>query len=258
MELGLSGKTALVTGAGRGIGAAIAKTLADEGVRIVALSKSPISLSRLMQSLNGVEIHKSLAIDLTKLDAPTSVSDWLERENLSINILIHALGGVVGSRDPLVSWDEYEAQLLLNLGFSVELNRLLIPKMQQSNWGRICHISSISAIENHGPPTYCAAKAALNAYVKSLGRYLANTNVVMTAVLPGAINTEEGYWEKLNRMSGNIVEKYAQERIPVGRFGNPEEISNMVAFLVSEHSSFASGSLVIVDGGQSRTFDPPR
>ena len=127
---------------------------------------------------------------------------------------------------------------------------------KRQKWGRICHVSSISALENQGPPAYCAAKSALNAYVRSLGRFVAADNVILTSVMPGAVFTKDGYWDVAARERPAHVEKYLNERMAIRRFGRVEEISELVAFLCSEHSSFCVGSCVLADGGQGRAFYP--
>jgi 3-oxoacyl-[acyl-carrier protein] reductase len=126
--------------------------------------------------------------------------------------------------------------------------------MIERGWGRICHISSISALENHGPPAYCTSKAALNAYVRSVGRFLAEFNIVLTGVMPGAILTNGGYWENMKNNNPEKLESYLQNRMSSKRLGRVQEISELVCFLVSEHSSFMFGSNVLVDGGQGRLF----
>ena len=144
----------------------------------------------------------------------------------------------------------------LNVEVALEINRAFIPRMRTSKWGRICHVSSISALENQGPPAYCAAKAALNAYVRSLGRYVSADNVILTSIMPGAVFTKDGYWDTASRERPGHVEKYLNERMAIRRFGRVEEISELVAFLCSEHSSFCVGSALLADGGQGRMFQP--
>jgi len=131
---------------------------------------------------------------------------------------------------------------------------LLIMEMKKNKWGRICHISSISALENQGPPSYSAAKAATNAYVRGISRSLASDNVIVTSLMPGAIHTDGGYWDHVAKTNPSHLEKYLDERMAARRLGRVEEVSNVITFLVSEHSSFMVGSAILVDGGQGRVF----
>ena len=126
--------------------------------------------------------------------------------------------------------------------------------MRERQWGRIVNISSISSVENHGPVAYCSAKAALNAYTRSMGRVLAAEGVVLSSVLPGAVFTEGGYWDDALKNRPEHVRKYLEERMAIKRFGRLEEVSELVVFMCSEQASFCIGSIMPVDGGQGRSF----
>ena len=254
MELGIAGKTALVTGAGRGLGAGIARALAAEGVRVLATSRGAASLEETMDSLPQLLGHESLAIDIEQQGAVERLLSWLDSRETPIDIVINNVGGTMGMDDPLSSFDNFSRVIALNLGVAVDVNRHIIPSMISRGWGRVCHVSSISALENQGPPAYCAAKAALNAYVRSLGRYVSEHNVILTGIMPGAVFTEGGYWDTTSQMRPEHVDRYLAERMAIKRFGTEAEIADAVAFLVSERASFLVGSILLADGGQGRTF----
>ena len=156
--------------------------------------------------------------------------------------------------NPLAPTNEFEKVFYLNFYLTIEINRKIIPHMIKKGWGRIINISSISALENQGPPAYCAAKAALNAYTRSLGRFISKDNVIMTTVMPGAIMTKGGYWENKSKSDKKHVKKYLSDRMAIKRFGRVGEISSFVTFLASEHASFCPGSGFLIDGGQGRIF----
>lgn len=254
MDLGIAGRTALVTGAGRGLGASIARTLAAEGVRICATSRGGASLDALIRSLPQSGAHLSMSIDLEQPSGIDRLISWLESTGVAIDIVVNNVGGTLGLDDPLAHYRDFSRVMGLNLGVAVDINRLLIPPMVARGWGRICHVSSISALENQGPPAYCAAKAALNAYVRSLGRFVAPHNVILTGIMPGAVFTQGGYWDSATQEKPEHVERYLAERMAIRRFGTESEISDSVAFLVSERASFLVGSMLLADGGQGRTF----
>lgn len=255
MDLKIRGKVALVTGAGRGLGKSVATCLAREGVRIIGTSRTQQDLDQLIETLApSSEPHLVFSQDLSSPSGVDHLLSYLEKQNLWPDIIVHNVGGNLFVKDPLCSLDEWRQVMRINIEIPVEINRILIPKMQQRGWGRICHVSSISGLENQGPPSYCAAKAALIAYTRSVGRYVAKDGVVITSILPGAVFTEGGYWDLATKTNLEHVEKYLRERMAIQRFGRPEEIGEVVAFLCSDLSSFCVGSGFLVDGGQGKVF----
>jgi NAD(P)-dependent dehydrogenase (short-subunit alcohol dehydrogenase family) len=254
MDFGISSRRALVTGAGRGLGRAIAQSLAREGVKVACVSRTKADLDELIESLGGVESgHLGIAMDLMPEHAPAKLLSQIEGFG-PLDIVVHNAGGTLDISNPFCSIEDWRKVYRFNFELAVELNAMVVPGMQKRKWGRVCHISSISAMENHGPVTYCAMKAALTAYTRSLGGVVAPDGVVITAVLPGAVFTEGGYWDAASRERPDHVNKYLTERQRIGRFGRPEEIGNFVAYLCSELASFNTGSIVPVDGGQGRGY----
>lgn len=255
MDLKIKGKKALITGAGRGLGKAIAAALAKEGVKIVLISRTKTNLEKVYRDLGGKKAgHYLVALDLTKKSAPEKAYRDINKHFGSPDILVNNLGDTLDIRDPYCSMPEWQKILRINLEVAIEMNNLVIPAMRQKRWGRIVHISSISALENQGPVPYCTAKAALNAYSRSMGRVVAADGIIMTAVLPGAVYTDQGYWDITAKKNPGHVKKYLAERMAIKRFGQPEEIAGMVVFLCSELASFCVGSTIPIDGGQGRCF----
>ncbi len=226
MDLGLKGKKALVTGSGRGIGRAIVKALAKEGCNITVVDKNAQEIKNLMAELGGADGgHYGLEMDLMQRNAAKTLFDRIQKDFGLPNVLVHNLGGTLGVHDPLSVIEEWKKVWQFNLGFAIELNNLIIPLMQKEKWGRIVHVSSLAGVEITSATPYCAAKAALNAYIKGTAIFYAKDGVVISGVMPGAI-----------------------------KYGKPEDIADMIAFLSSEKASFCSGSLVPVDGGQGISF----
>ena len=160
---------------------------------------------------------KFLAFDLEKKSSILKIKKIISKK---IDTVINNVGGTLNINDPLTSYEDYERVFYLNIGVAVEINNLVVPKMKRKKFGRIVHISSISSLENQGPPTYCSSKAALNAYVRSVGRYLSSFNIIMTTVLPGAVFTKDGYWDKKSKNNPDFVKKYLNERMASKRFGD--------------------------------------
>ena len=254
MDLKIRGRRALVTGAGRGLGRAIVQSLAREGARVACVSRTKADLDNLLFEIGGAAAgHIGIAMDLIPAGAPKELVDRLMQFG-ELDIVVHNAGGTLDISNPFCSIEDWRKVYRFNFEIAVELNGLILPGMQKRNWGRVCHISSISAMENHGPVPYCAMKAALTAYTRSMGGVVAPDGVVMTAVLPGAVFTEGGYWDKTLKERPEHVTKYLSERQRIGRFGRPGEIGDYVTYLCSEIASFNTGSIVPIDGGQGRGY----
>ncbi|HLO64244.1 MAG TPA: SDR family oxidoreductase [Azonexus sp.] len=251
MNLGISNKKALITGGGRGLGLNIAECLAAEGVNVTLVARTQSDLDRFLDTHGNR--HRGIALDLVPEGAPARLVDMLREDGLP-DILIHNVGGTLNITDPLCGVDAWRASYRFNLEIAVELNHYLIPHLIEQKWGRVVHISSIASLENQGPPTYCAMKAALTAYTRSVGRYVSPHNVAVSSVLPGAVLTEGGYWDTASRERPEHVERYLKERMAIQRFGTPDEIGKLTTFLCSEYASFIAGSAFTADGGQGRGF----
>lgn len=255
MDLGIKGKWALVTGAGRGLGHSIATCLAKEGAKIIATSRTEADLEQLLESIGGTAAgHLALPLDIAAPDGPQRLIEFVRSKVDAPDIVVHNVGGNLGVTDPFCSLEDWHRVMRINIDVVIEMNRVFVPAMQKKGWGRVCLVSSISALENQGPPAYCAAKAALVAYTRSFGRFVAPSGVVVTSILPGAVMTEGGYWDQASKERPEHVEKYLKDRMAIQRFGKPDEIGEVVAFMCSNLSSFCIGSSFLVDGGQGRVF----
>jgi 3-oxoacyl-[acyl-carrier protein] reductase len=255
MDLGLKGRTVLVTGAGRGIGRAIALDFAGEGARVAVVSRTQGDVESLLDEMGGESAgHFGCALDLESEGSSILLHARVTERFGHLEILVNNLGSTLDITDPLCPVSDWRRVMRVNLEVAIELNNLVIPEMKARKWGRICNILAGASIENHGPVPYCAAKAAFMAYTRSMGRVLAPTGVVMTGCLPGAVITEGGHWETALRERPQHAEEYLKFRTAAGRFGTVDEISPMVLFLCSERASFFQGSQVLIDGGQVRTY----
>ena len=258
MNYGIKGRQALVTGASRGIGRAIALELAREGVRVAVSSRTKTELQHLLKDMGGkLQGHVAIPMDLTRQGAPSRLVKALHKSFGPLDIVVHNLGGTLDVTNPFCSLEDWSRVWRINIEVAIELNQLLIPYMQKQRWGRVVHIGSTASMENNGPVTYCTAKAALAAYSRCMGRILAADDVVMTCVIVGLVFTKGGYWDQAMKKRPRHVKKYLNERAPLKRFGNPEDIAGMVTFLCSERAKFCHGSIVPfvpVEGAQSRHY----
>lgn len=225
MNLGISGRTALVVGASRGIGLEIVRELRAEGCAVITASRTE-------------------GIDLMPEGAPEAFCATLQGREP--DIIIHVLGGSQGLTGTLLPSSDWAKVWRLNLGIAHDINAAFIPMMQRNKWGRIVHITSTAASGATGYCPYASAKAALNGYVKAVSKEFSRDGVIISAVAPGIIHTEGRYFASLDSAE---QEAYFAKYIPIQRFGRAEEVAKVVAFLASEHSGYMAGSIVSVDGG---------
>lgn len=253
MDFRIKGKHALVTGASRGIGESIAINLAKEGVKVAIVARTGSDLKAVIKQMEG-DGHYMIVADLTEEGMPRKVVNELEKSFGKIDILVNNLGTTLDITDPFCSLSDWRKVYRVNFEITVEMNNLVVPYMEKNNWGRIVNISSTAGMENNGPVTYCSMKAALTAYSRSMGRVLAKKGIVMSALIPGAVFTKGGFWDKVMKERPEHAKKYLAERCPLGKFGETDDIGTMTVVLCSEQAKFCQGAIFPVDGGQSRHY----
>ena len=257
MDLGIKGKTALVTGGSQGIGAGISEELLKNGATVIITSRSSSALEAFLKKHDA---HKKNLIlkqgPLTEENSVETLVDDLKSENISVDILVNNAGHTFNITDPYCSQDDWNKIMALNFYVPVRLSNAVIPEMKKKGWGRIVNITSCAGLENSGPVTYSVSKAALTAYTRSMGRVLAteSDNVVMVAVYPGVIATKGGHWEQKLKDDPEHAKKYLAERCPLGRFGREHEFTPVVAFYCSQYVKWSHGAIIPVDGGQSKHY----
>lgn len=248
----------LVTGASKGIGRAIVKAFAAEGAVVTMVARSGSLLAELVEEIGGADLgHGYIEVDLLEPEAPSRAARQLLEDFGNLEIVVHNVGGALGAKDPLGPVGDWNRVWQFNVGIPIEMNAVLIPSMIDSGWGRVIHISSTAAIHGElpvepygGAVPYAAAKAYLNSYVQGLGRELAKYNIVVSALMPGAITSEGKYWARLERENPQLVKQYLGEHHAIGRFGTAEEIAPFAVVMASQQASFACGSTMAIDGGR--------
>jgi 3-oxoacyl-[acyl-carrier protein] reductase len=243
MDLGISGKTALVTGASAGIGRAIAKSLAAEGVKLAVVARRRNLLETLEQ-----EIGQKLTIiecDFMKEDAPKVIADAALKGLGSVDILINNAGG---SRkfDLKTTETQWEEALTLNFTRQRQLTHTLLDQMMAKKWGRIVNLTGKS--EPEGINGAFCAKAAMHSWSKGLSREVGKHGITVNCIPPGRIISEQ--------ILRNYTPEYrawqSEHEIPVGEYGQPEDIANLVCFLASPRARYITGAVIPVDGGLRR------
>ena len=249
MDFALKGKNVLVVGASKGIGKEIALSFAHEGAKVTVIARSKHLLLDLKQEMNQVvnEDHAEYFADLMESSA-NDVAKRLKEERGVFDIVVHNVGGSLVSRNSLGKYDEWQHALKFNAGIAIDMNNVLIPPMIAKGWGRVIHISSVSAIMLRGNPLYASAKAFLNAYVTTVGREIAESGVVMSAVMPGAVAFPGSYWDEQIVSSPEKCQDFLTHHQAVKRFGTTKEIADVVLFLASEQASFMQSAIVPVHG----------
>lgn len=247
MDLHLKGRTALVTGASSGIGRAIATALAREGVRLAVVARRAGLLDTLADDIvaQGGVRPVCIAQDLVAANAAQQVADAALEALGNIDILVNNAGGSrkVTLLSPEEDWDE---ALSLNFGSYRQLTHLLVPQMMARGFGRIINITGRS--EPDGLNAASTAKAAVHAWAKGLSREVGRQGVTVNCIPPGGILSEQirrNYPE-------DFRQRFAETQIPVGYWGEPEDLAVLAAFIASPLARYITGTVIHVDGGLRR------
>jgi 3-oxoacyl-[acyl-carrier protein] reductase len=258
MDLGLKDKVAIVTGSSRGLGLASAKALAAEGCRVTLCARSEATLHAAARDVSSVAggSDRVLAVsaDLVSADAVQTVIDRTVATFGGIDVLVNNLGVARGAGLLDTSDAEWQEAFDYTLMPAVRASRLAVPHMQRRGGGAIIIVASVFGREAGGRMTYNAVKAAEISLAKSLAQQLASSNIRVNSVSPGSILFEGGSWWKRQQEHPAAIAEFVKRELPFGRFGKADEVGDVVAFLASSRASWISGTSVVVDGCQSRSF----
>jgi 3-oxoacyl-[acyl-carrier protein] reductase len=242
VKIDLTGRVALVTGSTRGIGRQIAATLAGAGARVAVSGRNAETAAEVANAIGG-EAH-GFACDIADTASAAALVESVEKHFGSCDILVNNAGITRDNLLMRLKDDDWDAVLDANLRGAFATIRAASRGMMKRRWGRIINITSVVGVTgNKGQANYAASKAGLIGLTKSVAKELASRNILANAVAPGFIETD-----MTAAMTPDARAELASQ-IPLGRLGTPGDVAGMCAFLASEHASYITGQLFVVDGG---------
>ena len=241
-------QVAVVTGAGRGIGHAIAVRLANEGARVASVSRSEANAQRTAVEINGStpDVSRAYAVDVADHAAVQKTGTQILEDFGRVDILVNNAGVTRDGLAMRMSQEDWDVVIDTNLKGAFNFVQAFIRSMAKQRSGRIINISSVVGLMgNAGQVNYSASKAGLIGLTKSLARELAGRGITVNAVAPGLIETD---------MTGVLSDEIRQsilEKVPLGKLGQPNDIAAAVEYLASAEASYVTGQVLTVDGGMA-------
>ena len=240
----LTGKTALVTGASGGIGGAVAKALYAQGATVV-LSGTRVAALETLQAQLGSRAHRAVC-DLADAASVEALPKTAETAAGPIDILVNNAGITRDNLSMRMSDEEWERVIAVDLTAAFRLSRAVLRGMMKKRWGRIVSITSVVGVTgNPGQCNYAAAKAGLVGMTKSIAAEVASRNITVNCVAPGFVVTP------MTDVLNEDMKKALLQRIPVGRFGSPEDIAAAVVYLASNEAGYITGQTLHANGGMA-------
>lgn len=253
MDLGLADKVAIVTGGSRGIGRAVALALAREGCSVAICARNREDLGRAVDELRTANVTAiGRVVDVAHADDLTAFIDETASELGRIDLLVANAGGSSGGRFMESTSQDWVDSFALNVGHMAVAVQACVPHMKNSGSGSVVVIASISGWKPAPRPQYGAAKAAEVYLAAELGRELAPDKIRVNAVSPGSILFPGGGWDEMRQNDPDRLNEFLERELPYGRLGTPEEVADVVTFLLSDRASWITGTHIAVDGGQGR------
>ena len=257
MDLGLTDKVAIVTGSSRGLGLASARALVAEGCNVTICARGESGLTDAAAELRrlpgGQSRVTTVQADVSTEEGVAEVISRTVEARGGLDILVNNVGLGRGSTIAETSDADWQEAFDQTLFPAIRASRLAVTHLRRRGGGSIVMIASIYGRESGGRMTYNAVKAAEISLAKSMAQQLAGDNIRVNSVAPGSIRFPGGTWDRRVQDDPEGMATFVKRELPFGRFGRPEEVGAVVAFLVSPRASWISGASVPVDGCQSRS-----
>lgn len=257
MDLGLAGRVALITGASRGLGRAIALRLAEEGCDLAICARSRETLAAVAEEIRALD-RRVLArpLDVTARGAAAELVEATLSTFGQIDVLVNNVGGNRRGRVEETTDADWEEILDLNFKSHLRFSRAVIPHMRQRQQGVILFISSIFGREagGEGLSIYNTTKSALISLAKIMALELAAEGIRVNSIAPGSIRFPGGSWDRRCNEDPEGMARFIRQNLPLGRFGTAEELADVVTFVASPRASLLTGACINVDGGQSHSL----
>ncbi|WP_420475271.1 3-oxoacyl-ACP reductase FabG [Noviherbaspirillum sp. ST9] len=244
--MNLNNQVALVTGASRGIGRAIAQELAKQGAKVVGTATSESGAAAISEYLAAIrpDCGKGAVLNVTDPEACSGVIEMVQKEFGGLSVLVNNAGITMDQLAMRMKDEEWDAVIATNLTAVGRLSRGVLRGMMKAKYGRIINITSVvGSSGNAGQMNYAAAKAGVAGMSRALAREIGSRNITVNCVAPGFIDTD------MTRELGEQQTAALMQQIPLGRFGQPEDIAAAVAFLASPQAGYVTGTTLHVNGG---------
>tara|TARA_B100000886_G_scaffold305661_1_gene237529 strand:+ start:25455 stop:26213 length:759 start_codon:yes stop_codon:yes gene_type:complete len=252
MDLKLKNKIVLITGSSRGIGKTIAEKLSEEGCRVILNSRN---IDELEKTAKNIPNSFPIAGDVCKQIDCQFIIEKILKNFGKLDALICNVGSGKSVKPGNENYDEWKKSFDMNFYSATNIIEKSKEELMKTKGSIVC-ISSICGMESiqSAPVTYSVSKAALNVYVTAISKSLGLNGVRINAIAPGNILFSGSTWDKKMRENSKFVKKMLTEKVPLQKFGAPQDIANLACYLISHNSNFCTGSIWKIDGGQTSFF----
>jgi len=255
MKNKLEGKSFIITGASKGLGEVIAKSFSKYNMKLALIERDKKELKRVKKLCNKTSKCKIFPIDLLEIENIENKLKKVIQYLGDVDGIIHVAGGGYGFRDPLLDANRFSKLINLNLLSIVEINRILLPSMIKNKKGNIVHVGSVAGTDAIGSVAYNTSKAALNAYVRSLGNEMAKYNVIAAGILPGAFLAPNNAMKRLQDNNPDAYNQFISHRLPRKKMGEALELLPIIKILSTNDASMLGGSMISIDAGEGKSYE---